>query len=1138
MSLPSRPLCRHGFVVASLFTTVTTFAQVAPVPPAVGASAATDSTSLIVLTPFEVNTDKDDGFAATNAGTATKLGLDMKDMAAPYSVMTGEFLSALGITDLQEATLWSTNGSPVVDAQGADQFAAPSMYNIRGAVINAGQQRNFFTTAAIGDTYNIERIDFGRGPNAVLFNTGANDVLGGGISMSTKRARVDRNFETIAFTAGSWENYRSTLDVNRKLTDKLAVRTNAVWQDKGGYMDHEFEKRKGLTAAGTYRFNQKTELRFEVLYDKVARTRPTFPSFDRLSGWDGTTVFSGPITNAALTALTLNGETQGIERVGNDYVYIPGQGTIMNWTNTARSRRGDSTPNVPLYSGGRVLTRGGNTFALPFGNWALQARPSAPAATNQGGDQVPISYAVDLPVDRFDRAIANSKFRPPNKRFTNVPDDPLYTSWDKSYSLGFTHQFNDSLFFEAAATYDRYHEKFFNNINGFRDSFLDLNRTLPDGTANPHFLDVYGQGQERIRDRYIDNSGVRGSLNYLLHLGNWGNYTFNFTGAFSELERDNRQSVASIGIAADPREWQGQTISVRNYWNEPNRTMLPESGLPTGFFNRIVASDGNSFTNSTQTITPRWVLNGYGDETETQTQGIFAMAGRYFGGKLVFSGGARLDRWEREVRNAFTNWGFLPTAANWDGFTLDDRYWRPSAPSDWKSLTYIPKNADGTPSSRVPILAIDRPLVAGANGVNVPNPLYASDRFRNDYNAPTRQATGISKSFGGVYHVFSWMTAGANYGDSYKPRTGGDFTLDGQDADPETGKSYDAVVRFSFFRQRLDVSARYYFNRKEKRLGDPPGKSAINSLLARNAATDAAPNSRNQLGFGDVIGGDYFATKNKGYEFEVSGRITRGWRLTGSLGTALATDYDRWNATRNYIASRKDEFRQVLESAGGRLDTTQKPASAPGAPGLAVVNTAVTAVLPSEQQGAVNDYNTIWQQYDLITTLADTVGVKKLTAKVFTDYTVQEGRLRGLRVGLGANYVDQVVAGYRAGDTLANPNFNPALPISSTNLTWIDDPSVDANTPVWIKQPFEVTGTLGYTLRLKSGPRIIRGKEISFNFIVRNLLNWQRVIAQDEGVALRNPNGDFNSPVRQAVPGRIGLFQRPINFELTTTLKL
>ena len=42
-----------------------------------------------------------------------------------------------------------------------------------------------------------------------------------------------------------------------------------------------------------------------------------------------------------------------------------------------------------------------------------------------------------------------------------------------------------------------------------------------------------------------------------------------------------------------------------------------------------------------------------------------------------------------------------------------------------------------------------------------------------------------------------------------------------------------------------------------------------------------------QLWFTDVLGQDFFATLNTGYELEFSGRITRGWRLTGSLGTAI-----------------------------------------------------------------------------------------------------------------------------------------------------------------------------------------------------------------------------------------------------------
>lgn len=1103
-----------------------------PTPPA--------ATGTVELSPFVVNTDKDNGFSATNAGTATKLGLDMKDLAAPYSVMTGEFIAALGLNDVQEAALWSTNGAPVIDAQGADQFAVPAMYNIRGQVINAGQQRNFFTTASPGDTYNTERIDFGRGPNAVLFNTGANSVLGGGISLQTKRARLDRDLTTLATTVGSWDYYRATLDVNKRLTDKLAFRANTVWQDRQGYMDHEFEKKKGITLAGTYRLTRRTELRVEVLQEKIARTRPTFPSFDRLSGWDGTTVFSGPITNAELTALGVNGERQGIERVGTDYVYIPGTDTIMNWTNMARSRRGDSTANVPLYSGGRVWTRNGNADLLAFGNWATQQRPATPSVT-QNGDQVPFKWNFNLPDDRFDRAIANSRFRIPGKTFTNVPEDATYRSWDKSVSFGFTHQFSDVLYLETNGTYDRYHEKIFNNINGFRDSFIDLNRNLPNGQPNPHFLDVYGQGQERMLDREIDNAGVRASLNYILNLQRWGSYTFNLTGGFTRLERDRRQLVGSIATGVDPREWQGQALSVREYWSDSART-FGATRLPTQLFNRAAAADGNSFTTSTQAIAPRWVLNDWQDETETQRQGIFAAAGRYFRNKLVISGGARLDNWKRAVRNRPTSFGFMPVNSSWDGFTLDNRYWRPTAPGDWKTLTYIPRDANGNPTSTVPILAIDRPTIAGPNGVNVPNPLYANDRFRNDYSPPVRKATGVSTTANVMYHVTGWLSVGGSYGTSYAPRTGGQYFLEGSDADPEEGKAYDGVIRFTLFQHRalggIDVSARQFFNRREHILGDPPGKGQFNALLNRNDARDATTNGRNQLGFQDIPGGDYFAQKNTGTEIEISGRILRGWRMTGSFGTGRIDDYERWRSSQAYLQSRAPELRQVLEAAGGRIDASQKPSGSTSAPGLAVVNTAITAEVPSEQQNAISDYNNFWVAFDSISTLKDTIGIKRVTAKLFTDYTVQEGRFRGVRFGLGANWVDKNLAGYRSGDTVANPNFNPNQPVTSANRPWMDDPSVDANTPVWIKQPFEVTGTLGYTMKLKSRSRLLEGKELQFNLIIRNLTNRQKVINQDEGVTLRPPDGDFSSPYRVGVPGRIGQFQRPINVEFTTTLRL
>lgn len=1111
------------------------------------------TTDVIQLSPFEVNTEKDDGFLATNAGTATKLGLDMRDMSAPYSVMTREFIDALGITNLQEAIVWSTNGTPVIDGQGADQFNVPVMYTVRGALQNVGQQRNYFTTASIGDTYNTDRVELGRGPNAVLFNTGASDVLGGGISSSTKRARLDRDFETVAFTAGSWDYYRSTLDVNRKLTSRLAVRANAVWQNRGGWLHGEFSKVKGVTVAASYRLSRKTDLRLEAEYTKTARTNPTIPMLDQVSGWDGVTVFDGPLSNAMLSSnatpgavygLTFNGEPQGIERYGTDYVYIPGQGAIMNWTNMARTRRGDSTNRVPIYGNGRWWTRNGSTLALPFGN--ASSGTTTPNTQENGANNGPtILNSIWLPGDRFDRVIAGSKFRIPDKRFTNMPDYPLFTQRTRDVNFGLSHRFTDMLHFEFLGDYNRVHNKVVNNINGFRTTVIDLNRNLPDGTPNPHFLDAYGQGQERIKDFYIDNGAVRAALAYVRDFGRWGNYTFNLSGSLVARKTDGRQAVASVALAADPRQWQGQSISIRHYWNNPDRTFLPENGLPTTLFNRVVAADGTTASTSTTTIKPHYVLNSWDDTSDQTTSGIFAVAGRWFQGKLVGTAGVRSDSFTRERRLGL-RLGSLPNDPNWDGYVLDDRYWRQKAPADWATLTYVPIDAAGNPTAKTPIAANTRPTIAGTNGVNAPDPRYASYRFKDDYNDPERSGQGLSNTVGLTYHVRPWVSAKLIYGTNYAIRSAASYYLDGTDAKPENGVAYEGALNFNLFKGKLQVAPRYYWNRREFRLGNPPTTSPINSLMGRNDYTDGTANSRNQLGFTDVLGQDFFATLNKGYEVEIQGRITRGWRLSATLGTALAKDYDRWQNTQAYVMSRKDEFRQVLERAGGIVDTNQKNPNSASAPGLAIANPALTDAAvtaaggsPTERANAVTDYNNIWSQYDAIPLITDTVGTKRLTWKLLTDYTIQEGALKGLRFGAAANFVDKALAGYRSADTIPNPTYDANQPISATNLPYRDDPSVDLNTPIWFKQPIEITAMLGYSMRLRSTRiRPLEGKEVSFNLVVRNVMNWQHITRQDTGLAPRPVNGDFSSPYRVSVPSRIGQFQRPINFEFTTTLKL
>ena len=363
------------FVTGALaLVSASILAQTAPGTPATPPAALAPAAPAVVLSPFTVNTDRDNGFTAVNAGTATRLALEMRDVPAAYQVMTRDFIDALGITNVQEATQWATNGGSIPDGNGQDVFNITFLANMRGVALSGGQQRNNYLSSGTLDSYSLERYDFSRGPNAALFSIGGNTALGGGMGGQTKRARYDRAAESLAFTYGSWDYKRTTIDLNRPLTDRLAVRANAVLFDRGGWRMGEFEKTKGITVAAAFMITPKTELRVEGAYDHTKRNNPQVNLFDNVSGWDGRTVFRGPITNAlwgnqsdtpgatnALGyALTWNGETQGVNRQGSPYyVYSPfsGQNVIMNYQNEGFTRRADETARTPMLWNGTVYTR-------------------------------------------------------------------------------------------------------------------------------------------------------------------------------------------------------------------------------------------------------------------------------------------------------------------------------------------------------------------------------------------------------------------------------------------------------------------------------------------------------------------------------------------------------------------------------------------------------------------------------------------------------------------------------------------------------------------------------------------------------------------------------------------------------------
>src|SRR5687768_1769456 len=285
----------------------TIHAQTSPAPAA--PSVASDGT--ITLSPFEVNTDRDVGYTASNSLAGGRLNTELRDTAAAISVFTKEFLDDIGVTNVNQALEYGLNTASEVEPTGNLSVENNFNFRIRG-ITGAQRSRNLFRTQLNLDSYNTERLDFARGPNAILFGEGSPAGL---INTSTKIARLNQNFARVQARVGSYDERRATLDVNRTITPKLAVRANLLWQDAEGYREFEYNKKKAGHLAATYRPFKKTTIKAEfekAEYDEN-RARPWTP-VDRYSAWlaAGSPAAGTPTTwGEPLPAGTSNGISSG-----------------------------------------------------------------------------------------------------------------------------------------------------------------------------------------------------------------------------------------------------------------------------------------------------------------------------------------------------------------------------------------------------------------------------------------------------------------------------------------------------------------------------------------------------------------------------------------------------------------------------------------------------------------------------------------------------------------------------------------------------------------------------------------------------------------------------------------------------------
>ncbi|MFM9080143.1 MAG: hypothetical protein ACKOTE_08445, partial [Opitutaceae bacterium] len=618
-----------------------------PRPPANPPIRAADP---IVLSPFEVVTDRDVGFAPAVALAGGRMSTNLRDTPLAYSVLTQEFLEALNLTDTEKAMEWAVN-SYETRGDGTDRIAnldAGTRTASRG--VKPKVLRNFFELGRFGDTYNQDRIDYARGANALLIGNG---TLGGALIMLTKQAQIGRHFGNAGLNLQSYDQKRVTLDVTQPLGDHLALRFNFLWQDAGSWRDRIFDRRQGLYVTTTYRPLPRTKVRLD--YETYEQRELVAVSYlaDRVSGWDGRTVFAAP-------AATLpNSNALGVERVGSDTtehrMMIPGasEGIVMNWANTWRTMGGGQTAATPING------------VLPL------------STANIGAAGSYMFGVVNEPANRYTLATGNSRFQVPGPQSMIGPDYPTFIQFLDNVSAYLDQQIGENIFLQAAFSSTRSGRRTETMVSALAQIYIDLNRSLPDGQPNPRFLEPYGESASTARSNGIDRfEEYRVAAAWVKDHPRFGSFKFNLLGGRTTRDTDNRNLIRVMTRNPSLRE-RGYTDFIgRRYY-------LTEGWRP--FRNPAEVTYVDPVARTTRTYAVQEILNLAAGNVSAKRTFDYAQAAAFaklFRERVALLAGVRQDRFRFATRNQVTNprTGY---PADWDGISFVEA---PAAPPNYWDL--------------------------------------------------------------------------------------------------------------------------------------------------------------------------------------------------------------------------------------------------------------------------------------------------------------------------------------------------------------------------------------------------------------------------------------------------------------------
>ena len=306
---------------------------------------------VLQLSPFVVPSAQDNGYAATNSLSGTRLKTPLVDIASQVEVLTKDFLDDIAATTIEEALAYSTNTETSLNFAGEganDTRGLNSETRIRGLGA-VTKLRGLFRTQIDADTYNTERLSLSSGPNSILFGLGN---AGGTLDSSVARASLTRSSQSVSYRLDNNGSQRLSLDINQPIIKNKAGFRLAMLNSERDYdRKPSGDTDRRLYGTITLRPFRNTEIRYHSEWQNAGGTRTT-PNLARdavtpwLRGIDGIegTADDRPLFNNSVNSTVPT-------TLANIFSSNNGTGGTYTYGNTA------GTPGIFLY-GTKVTTNG------------------------------------------------------------------------------------------------------------------------------------------------------------------------------------------------------------------------------------------------------------------------------------------------------------------------------------------------------------------------------------------------------------------------------------------------------------------------------------------------------------------------------------------------------------------------------------------------------------------------------------------------------------------------------------------------------------------------------------------------------------------------------------------------------------